>query len=348
LLPSQLTEWVAEKHDRVYDNSTGASPSIRTHRFPKEGRRSRLRVISDTMVTFDPSRPSFEPYGFTCQRWTPVPMRRADRHNEIELNLLRRGSLTYLMGGTTVTIPAGRLAVFWAAIPHQIVSSRDNAEYFVATIPLVWFLQCQFPKHFVDIVMHTRMVLDPDPQARHGDMEMFERWVHDLEKTDPVRQRVVFLEIEARLLRFALAVPPESPSGRRRSQEKSMIETGGLKRVEQMAYFVAQHYAEPLTAQQISSVVGLHPNYAMSLFKKAMGITLIDCVTQHRVSHAQRLLATTDVKIIDVALSSGFSSLSRFYEAFKTLCGCTPKDYRHSHGPTEPPSPGQRKRPTDD
>jgi AraC-like DNA-binding protein len=69
----------------------------------------------------------------------------------------------------------------------------------------------------------------------------------------------------------------------------------------------------------------------MSLFKKALGITLIDCVTQHRVSHAQRLLATTDEKIIEVALNSGFTSLSRFHEAFKRACGCTPKDYRKNH-----------------
>ena len=140
-----------------------------------------------------------------------MPMQRADRHNEIELNLLKRGSLTYLLGGNTVTIPAGRLAVFWAAIPHQIISSKDKAEYYVATIPLSWFMQCQFPAHFVDAVLHARVVLDPDPKKRGGDVEMFEQWVHDFEKPDAERQRVAFLEIEARFLRFALALSITQP-----------------------------------------------------------------------------------------------------------------------------------------
>jgi hypothetical protein len=35
-------------------------------------------------------------------------MQRFDRHNEIELNLLDRGSLTYIVGGRRVSIPAGR------------------------------------------------------------------------------------------------------------------------------------------------------------------------------------------------------------------------------------------------
>ncbi|MFO1477223.1 MAG: helix-turn-helix domain-containing protein [Verrucomicrobiota bacterium] len=286
------------------------------------------------MVSFDPSRPEFAPYGFTCELWTPTPMKRPDRHNEIELNLLKQGSLTYLLGGNNVTIPAGRLAIFWAAIPHQIISSKDNTEYFVATIPLVWFLQCKFPATFVDTVMHARVVLDPNPKKRDGDGEMFEQWVHDLKKPDTDRQRVVFLEIEARLLRFALALS----STQAPPPPQAAIEAGGLSRVEQMACFIARHYTERLTAEQISAAVGLHPNYAMSVFKKAIGMTLIDCVTQHRVSHAQRLLATTNMKIIDVGLSSGFFSLSRFYEAFHKWCGCSPADYRRNHEiPAIPP-----------
>lgn len=259
-------------------------------------------------------------------------MKRPDRHNEIELNLLTRGSLTYLLGGKTVTIPAGRLAVFWAAIPHQIIATTDNAEYFVATIPLTWFLQCKFPAPFVDAIMHTRVALDPDPQTRHGDLEMFERWVRDLEIPASQLQRVAFLEMEARLLRFALGIPAEMPTGGTRSQSKSsMTEDGGLNRVEEMAYYVAQHFTEKVTAEQIGAAVGVHPNYAMTLFKKAMGITLNGFVTQHRISHAQRLLATTDLKIIDVAVSSGFFSFSRFYEVFHKWCGCCPKEYRRNH-----------------
>jgi AraC family transcriptional regulator, melibiose operon regulatory protein len=283
------------------------------------------------MVSFDPTRPNFAPYGFTCELWTPVPMKRADRHNEIELNLLKHGSLTYLLGGNTVTIPAGRLAIFWAAIPHQIISSKDKTEYYVATIPLAWFIQCQFPAHFVDAILHARVVLDPEPQARGGDLEMFERWVHDLEKPNPQQRRIAFLEIESRLLRFAQAVPPEIAERRVCKPGQLMIETSGLNRVEQMALFIAQHYTDKITADQISKAAGLHPNYAMALFKKALGITLIDCVTQHRVSHAQRLLATGDEKVIEVALDSGFTSLSRFHEAFKKCCGCSPKEYRKKH-----------------
>jgi transcriptional regulator GlxA family with amidase domain len=69
----------------------------------------------------------------------------------------------------------------------------------------------------------------------------------------------------------------------------------------------------------------------MGLFKKAFGMSLADYLTHHRVSHAQRLLVTTAEKIAEVAFNSGFNSISRFNEAFRESCGCTPREYRRRH-----------------
>lgn len=59
--------------------------------------------------TFDERRPDLAPYALTCQRLWPSLMPRPDRHNELELNLLRSGRLTYLLRGRRVTVEPGRL-----------------------------------------------------------------------------------------------------------------------------------------------------------------------------------------------------------------------------------------------
>jgi AraC-like DNA-binding protein len=101
-----------------------------------------------------------------------------------------------------------------------------------------------------------------------------------------------------------------------------------LSKAEQMACYIAQRYTEPLSVEEISRCVGLHPGYAMTLFQKTFGMTLVGYVTQHRVAHAQRLLATSDKKVLPIAIESGFGSLSRFNEVFRRLCGCTPREHR--------------------
>ncbi|MDQ3162918.1 MAG: helix-turn-helix domain-containing protein [Actinomycetota bacterium] len=47
-----------------------------------------------------------------------------------------------------------------------------------------------------------------------------------------------------------------------------------------------------------------------------------------RVSHAQRLLLTSELPVEQVARESGFSSSTSFYRTFRRLCGCTPRAYR--------------------
>jgi AraC-like DNA-binding protein len=286
------------------------------------------------MKSFDASRPDFKPYGLTCERWTFSPMARPDRHNEVELNLILNGSLTYLFGGARATIPAGGLAAFWAAIPHQVVatpSDVDATEYFVVTIPLAWFLQLGLPDRLVQPILHGQMVHDPEDGHLGPDCQRFKRWVDDLAERDEERHRAARLEIEARLVRLALALPPEKVGRRHSRSRKSVLARHGLTKAEQMAAFIAQRYTQPLHVEDISRSVGLHPGYAMTLFQTTFGMTMIEFVNQHRITHAQRLLATTDKKVLSIAFECGFGSLSRFNDAFRRACGCTPRQHRRTH-----------------
>ena len=283
------------------------------------------------MISFDPSRPDFTPYGLTCVRWHPTPMPRPDHHNEVELNLLGSGWLVYLLAGRKVRIDSGRLSAFWAAIPHQILEYGPQKEYFVVTIPFAWFLQWRLPDAFVQPMLRGEVHCEPLPGRGRLDRDLFSQWEIDLRKPQEETKDVVLLEMQARLLRLAAVLPAGSSANDKAHHRHLALQDGSLNKVEQMACLIAQRYTEPLTVEEIAKTVGLHPNSAMSLFKKAFGTTLVDYLIHHRVSHAQRLLATTDMKVVDVAFDSGFNSISRFNEAFRRGCGCSPREYRLRH-----------------
>lgn len=280
--------------------------------------------------SFDPTRPDFAPYGLTCVHWRPSPMRRPDHHNEIELNFLESGTVTYLLGGQKTVIEAGRLSAFWAAIPHQIIDFGSEPSYFVATIPLQWFLQWRLPDHFVQPLLQGKLLHEPTTERAATDGLFFAHWKQDLLRKSPELEQAVLLEMQARLVRLACNLPAICKPMRTRARATGVTDSG-LNKVEQMACFIAQRYTERLTVREIAAVVKLHPNYAMNLFQKTFGTTLIAYLTQHRVSHAQRLLATTDQTVTDAAFSSGFNSISRFNEAFRCVCGCSPREYRAQH-----------------
>ncbi len=282
------------------------------------------------MARFDPTRPDFSPYGFSCVRWTPTAMPRGDRHNEIELNLLEGGKLVYLMGGRKVVVPAGRLIVFWAGVSHQIVDFERLTDYFVLTIPLAWFLQWRLPDDFTQPILHGGTIIEPEKGLLASDRSRFELWGEDIRIGSEERRHASLLEIEARLRRLALSVAAEAPRNSWR-RSPAVLTDRHLSRAERMACFIAQNYTQPLTAETIGQHAGLHPNYAMALFQQTFGTTLMKYVIQHRLSHAQRLLVTTEDKIVKVAFNSGFGSLSRFNEAFRQSFSCTPREYRELH-----------------
>lgn len=247
-------------------------------------------------------------------------MPRPNRHNEIELNLLTDGSLTYLLGGGRTTIPAGRLAVFWAAIPHQIVHFEGDVPYFVVTVPLNEFLQSSHDVHFVNRILRGELLVEP---ANDGcDAHKFRQWECELREQNPVNDAAARLEVQGRLMRFAQRVA-NRPTIHRRSAK--------LSRADQIACYIARNYHKPLTAQSIAAAVGVNPNYAMNLFRQTFNTTITSFINGHRISHAQRLLVTMDDSILNVSMAAGFQSLSRFNEAFKTTCGCSPREYRNTH-----------------
>jgi AraC-like DNA-binding protein len=286
-----------------------------------------LRVVSPEH--FRESRPDLEPYGFTCELWEPQPMNRADRHNEIELNLLDSGSLTYLLGARRVTLRARSLSAFWAATPHQILGSEELTFYYVVTVPLAWVLGWGLPGVLVERLLSGAVVEDDDDSAGDLDMARFAQWREDL-SSERGLEEAVLLELKARLLRLGATT---RHGARDEAAPRGVLAEGGEAptSVERMATFIARHYVDPIGLEDVAREVGLHPDYASVLFRKGFGVTPTRFILQHRVSHAQRMLVTSDAKVLEVALEAGFGSLSRFNAAFRQLCGCSPREYRAIH-----------------
>lgn len=268
--------------------------------------------------------------GFSGWHGHPAIMEGPHRHNEVELNFVEEGSISYLSGGARVTIRSGQLAVFWAAVPHRLVRTEEPTTSHWLTLPLTWFLQWRLPEALVRAILHGEVHLSREPELSLYDRVLFAQWRHDLEDGSEERRQVLLLELEARLRRLALSA--SGALSRKESSEgaKLVSDEAGLGKVEQMMRFIAEHYTEPLRVAEVAGAVGLHPNYALTLFRRVLGMGIVDYMAQHRVSHAQRLLATTDAGGLEIALAAGFGSPSRFYAVFKRECRCSPKEYRRS------------------
>lgn len=268
-----------------------------------------------------PASPST--YGLTSWHCHPAIMTSPHRHLDIELNLPLAGSMTYLHRDQVVTIPTGRLAVFWAAIPHQLLERSPDCDFWVLTIPLELFLSWRLPPALTHQLLLGALLLNPDPSYTPLDALHAARWHLELSTAS---RSTCLREIEARLWRFAQTpLPQAAPDCSASTTPLHAVEESTAMR---LARTLIEHHATPLTISAIAASAGLHPGYAMTCFKRVFGVTMLDYLTQYRIAQALRLLVTTDLTILDIALQSGFGSAGSFYTAFKRHTGQTPRAYR--------------------
>ena len=270
--------------------------------------------------SFDTDREDLKPSGLTCERWIPSLMSRTDRHNEIELNFIRSGSITYFFRDKTVTVPSGKLVIFWGLIPHKIIDHDTDDYYYVCTIPLSMFLKWRMSENIVKTIFSGEIIVDNTEYACSYDEFLFSMWEHDL--TLHINHLATLLEIRARLLRFEGKYSVLSQNGLPYSPTATKIE--------KMTLYIAQNYTENLTAKNISDAAGVSQDYANAIFKKAFGHSLMKHVTIARINHAQRQLLFTDESISNIAMDCGFGSISCFNTAFRNLNNCSPSEYRNS------------------
>lgn len=277
---------------------------------------------SEKTKKFNDKREEFKPYGLTCELWLPEIMRKPDRHNEIEINYSAESTVTYLIQDKKITIPAKKLAIFWGLIPHQIINFEGTKPYYVCTIPFSQFLEWKLPVSFVDRILKGEVLFETSENSSSFDEFLLNNWFDDLNTNNA--SEVAVLEMRSRLHRMAVS------NLSKKENVHSPIQPNEISMVEQIAIYIGQNYRNPIKVAEIGEAVGLHPDYANSLFKKAFGCTLSDYITEERISNAKRKLVATTKSITEIAFDCGYNSISRFNESFLKMNGCTPRQFRKS------------------
>lgn len=92
--------------------------------------------------------------------------------------------------------------------------------------------------------------------------------------------------------------------------------------------YIDKHYMEDLNLEDIADSIGFSKYHFSRLFKQYTNFTFCDYLCYRRIKAAELLLVQPDLSITEVALQSGFSSISTFNRIFKQQKDCTPSEFR--------------------
>lgn len=92
--------------------------------------------------------------------------------------------------------------------------------------------------------------------------------------------------------------------------------------------YIDKNYAEEITLSSLAAIVNLNSQYLCRLFKSVTNSTIWEYINFVRISKAEKLLSTSNGTISEIAMNTGFASVSYFNRVFKKYKKYSPSEFR--------------------
>lgn len=244
-------------------------------------------------------------------------------HTEFELTLMTHGTGTRVVGNSIESYRAGDLALIGAEVPHAYVSTPGTSRHEAIVV--------QFRADFLGAEFFARpefgavaRVLD----AATGGAVVFDsaaavtRQLHLLAGLLPHEQTFSLVRLLIELADDRRARPIRGPGIRGRLSQPAR------HRADSVCAYLQDAYAGPVSLSKLASVAHMTPSALSRFFRRAIGLTITEYVTELRIAAACQLLSDSDLPIAAIATRCGYDNLSNFNRRFRALKRMSPREYR--------------------
>ncbi len=105
--------------------------------------------------------------------------------------------------------------------------------------------------------------------------------------------------------------------------------------------YIEHHYMEDITLDSVASQIGFSKFHFSRLFRQFTDTSFYDYLCARRIKAAETLLLDPNLPITEIALLSGFASISTFNRVFKKFKECTPTEFKEFNKENRRPNANQ-------
>ena len=98
--------------------------------------------------------------------------------------------------------------------------------------------------------------------------------------------------------------------------------------MQQAIDYIQKNYAADLNMAVVSNYVSMNYSLFSYAFKQYTGKNFVNYLKELRVNEAKRLLAETDMRVIEISQQVGYENEKHFMKIFKSVSGVSPTQYR--------------------
>lgn len=243
-------------------------------------------------------------------------------HNEMELGLVLSGKVEIRKGGTVYPLRESDIFVINPQETHELSSDANGS-----LILSIQFSSKLFSSHY-PAIKNCRF-LQPSLRECMPEDEYATLKNRMLELTQTYFKQEPYYEFPCVILsnQILYTLLKQVSYKILTSEEQDMI-SSRMNRMNRITRFIEDNFSRKLLLTEIAEQEKLTLTYLSHFFKDTLGMSFQDYLNQIRFEYAVQLIETTDLKILDVSLESGFSDVRYLNKLFRQRYGCSPKEYR--------------------
>lgn len=257
---------------------------------------------------------------------------RMNRHDYFELVYGYSGEAAFQVQERDVVIKEGDLFIIGSTLFHRPILRRRRRLKAV----VVYFLpELIYRDGTIDeeAVQYLMPFLTQDSSFTHvvppetGLPAQVLSWVERIHQALPATSSQARLCVKT-YLRMILILLGNHYGNAQGSKEVFARKKRDIDRLRPLFEFMDEHYAERISLDDSSSMVGMSKSHFKRFFRQVTGQTFVTHLDRFRIAKAQALLASTDKSIAEISQEVGFCSQSYFGVVFQKFAHMPPHQYR--------------------
>ena len=257
-------------------------------------------------------------------------MASAHWHDYVELIYLLEGKVTASLNGRIHTVQKGEMIVINSRDVHAVWSQADTEYVIIQFDPEILYTSAHS-------ILETRYVL-PCTTKNNRRQHVFSQKdsgmtdLHDLvlqTLTEFKDRKYGFeLAVKSNICRIFLGVLRAWKSTGEDGSQNIELKEKDIVRLNKVISLLDQQYMNSITAEEMAFQCNMSYCYFSRFFKMAAGRSFTRYLNEIRLSEAEKLLISTDKSVTEVAMETGFSSISYFISQFRESRRLSPQQFR--------------------
>jgi len=245
-------------------------------------------------------------------------------HNAIEITMPLENWYTYRVNGIEYELNEFDLILVPPGELHEITAPQTGKR-FIFLCDFSFFYNNSPFTPLLPLLTSVTVIRNDSSDIHSRVSSLFQEMCHEFTLGDVLMEPAVY----SKLLQILLLIQRQNLvssdlfSGSPFSKQKEYVE-----KMLKVTRYINDHYRHDISLDDLSAIAGYSKFHFSRIFKQYTGMTHTDYLNQVRIKVAENMMMNPSITITEIAMNSGFNSITTFNRTFKKLKNHTPSKFK--------------------